>query len=216
MAVDKEKIKALQAVYKEKKSAIVDRLADFKTTGGACDSEIFGELCFCILTPQSKAVKCDEIIRKLKQTKLLFEGGAKQISPHVKGARFYKNKTGYLIAARDHLSRSGSIRIKDKIDSKDPVAAREWLVKNIKGIGYTEARHFLRNIGLGEHLAILDVHILRNLKELGVIPEIPSSLTKKRYLEIEEKLRSFSRDCGIPAGHLDILFWSMATGRIFK
>jgi N-glycosylase/DNA lyase len=216
MAVDKEKIKALQAVYKEKKSAIVDRLADFKTVGGACDSEIFGELCFCILTPQSKAVKCDEIIRKLKETKLLFEGDAGQIRPHVKGARFYKNKTGYLVAARDNLSRDGKVRIKDKIDSKDPVSTREWLVKNIKGIGYKEASHFLRNIGLGEDLAILDVHILRNLKELGVISDIPKSLTKKRYLDIEEKLRSFSRDSGIPAGHLDILFWSMATGRIFK
>lgn len=216
MAVDKEKIKALQAVYREKKRAIVDRLADFKQVGGACDSEIFGELCFCILTPQSKAVKCDEIIRKLKETKLLFEGDAKQISPHVKGARFYKNKTSYLVAARDNLSRGGQVRIKEKIDSSDPVAAREWLVKNIKGIGYKEASHFLRNIGLGEDLAILDVHILRNLQELGVIPQIPASLTKKRYIEIEEKLRSFSKDSGIPVGHLDILFWSMATGRIFK
>ena len=216
MAVDKEKIKALQAVYREKKSAIVDRLADFKQVGGACDREIFGELCFCILTPQSKAVKCDEIIRKLKETKLLFEGDARQIRPHVKGARFYKNKTGYLVEARDNLSRGGQVRIKEKIDSADPVAAREWLVKNIKGIGYKEASHFLRNIGLGEDLAILDVHILRNLKELGVIPQVPASLTKKRYIEIEEKLRSFSKDSGIPVGHLDILFWSMATGRIFK
>ena len=216
MPVDKEKIEALQAVYKKQKKAISDRLADFKTVGGACDREIFGELCFCILTPQSKAVKCDEIIRKLKSTKLLFEGDASQIRPHVKGARFYKNKTGYLVAARDNLSRGGQVRIKEKIDSADPVAAREWLVKNIKGIGYKEASHFLRNIGLGEDLAILDVHILRNLQELGVIPQIPASLTKKRYIEIEEKLRSFSKDSGIPVGHLDILFWSMATGRIFK
>ncbi|MCU0650748.1 MAG: N-glycosylase/DNA lyase [Candidatus Omnitrophica bacterium] len=216
MPVDKEKLKVLKQTYDQKKKAIADRLNDFKRAGASCDRDIFGELCFCILTPQSKAVKCDEIIRKLKETKLLFEGDAKQISPHVKGARFYKNKTGYLVTAREHLSHGGRIRIKDKIDSKDPVSTREWLVKNIKGIGYKEASHFLRNIGLGEDLAILDVHILRNLKAMGVISEIPKSLTKKRYLEIEEKLRRFSKDCGIPAGHLDILFWSMATGRIFK
>jgi len=86
----------------------------------------------------------------------------------------------------------------------------------VKGLGYKEASHFLRNIGLGEEFAILDRHILRNLKDLQVIPEIPATLTRKRYLEIEEKVRRLAKDIGIPMGHLDLLLWSKETGHIFK
>ena len=216
MAVRGERIAALKAQYRQRKQAISARLAEFKEIGNAGDTDLFGELCFCILTPQSKALACDEIIQKLKSTRLLFDGDAGQIRPHVKKARFYRNKTGYIIAARDRLNRSGAIRLREKIDGVDPAAAREWLVRNIKGIGYKEASHFLRNIGRGEDLAILDIHILRNLARLGVISQVPRSLTRKRYLEIEEKLCAFAGQCRIPVGHLDLLFWSMATGRIFK
>ena len=216
MAVQKKSIAGLYARYREKKKAIEQRLAEFRQAGRCCDRDIFAELCFCILTPQSKALVCDGIIRKLKDSGLLFDGTEAQIRPHVRYARFYRNKTGYIVAAKNLLSCSKAISIKDRLDSTDPAACREWLVKNIKGIGYKEASHFLRNIGMGEDLAILDIHILRNLKKLGVIADVPRSLTRKQYLEIEEKLRSFSKRSRIPMGHIDLLFWSMATGRIFK
>lgn len=84
------------------------------------------------------------------------------------------------------------------------------------GLGYKEAGHFLRNVGLGEDLAILDRHILKNLVLLGVIDEVPASLTKRRYLEIERRMIEFSKKTGIPMGHLDLLLWSKETGEIFK
>lgn len=40
-------------------------------------------------------------------------------------------------------------------------------------MSYKEASHFLRNVGFGEDVAILDRHILRNLERLAVIDEIP-------------------------------------------
>ena len=89
-------------------------------------------------------------------------------------------------------------------------------MKNIKGFGMKEASHFLRNIGLGDNLAILDVHILDNLKTLGVIDEIPKNMSDKNYLKIESKLRDFSRLVGIPMDELDLVFWSEETGIIFK
>jgi thermostable 8-oxoguanine DNA glycosylase len=46
-------------------------------------------------------------------------------------------------------------------------------VGNVKGIGYKEAGHFLGNIGFNQDLAILDRHILKNLKKLGVINAVP-------------------------------------------
>jgi N-glycosylase/DNA lyase len=96
------------------------------------------------------------------------------------------------------------------------MATRDWLVRNIKGIGYKEASHFLRNIGFGGRLAILDVHILRNLVKFGVLREIPKSLSRGKYIELERKAGRFADKAGIPMDHLDLLFWSEQTGMIFK
>jgi len=96
------------------------------------------------------------------------------------------------------------------------VEMREFLVRNIKGMGYKEASHFLRNIGLGENLAILDRHILKNLISLGVIDSIPKTLTRKKYLKIEKKMREFAKDIGIPMAHLDLVLWFKEAGLIFK
>lgn len=38
---------------------------------------------------------------------------------------------------------------------KDAKETREWLVGEISGMGYKEAGHFLRNIGMGENKTIL-------------------------------------------------------------
>ena len=93
---------------------------------------------------------------------------------------------------------------------------REWLVSNLKGIGYKEASHFLRNIGMGKNIAILDRHILKNLQKHGAIKEIPKSLTPKKYVEIENQMRDFSRKVKIPMEEIDLLFWSEETGEVFK
>lgn len=93
---------------------------------------------------------------------------------------------------------------------------REWLVGKVLGIGMKEASHFLRNIGLGKDLAILDRHILINLKEYDVIKEIPRYITRKVYIDIEDKMKKFSKLMSIPMDELDLLFWSKETGMIFK
>ena len=38
------------------------------------------------------------------------------------------------------------------------IPMREWLVKNLKGLGYKESSHFLRNIGY-KNISIIDFHI---------------------------------------------------------
>ena len=65
-------------------------------------------------------------------------------------------------------------------------------------------------------MAILDVHILKNLRVFGIIDEIPKSLTKKRYLELEEKMKIFANQLCITLDELDLLLWSKETGFIFK
>ncbi len=212
-----DQIQTLQSLYLERKDAIGKRLSEFKQVMQWSDEDVFGELAFCLLTPQSSAKVCWAAVSKLKQEKLLLKGTPADLGPYLNQVRFGESKARYIVEARDMFTRDGGLLLKAKIESfYNPFELREWLVENVKGLGYKEASHFLRNIGLGEGFAILDRHILRNLASLGIIPEIPISLTKKRYLEIEEKLRRFSAEIRIPMADLDLLFWSKETGWIFK
>ena len=209
----------IKELYEMRKSDIERRLKEFKELfENSNDDRIFAELIFCLLTPQSKAKICWKAVENLMEKDLLIHGSYEQVLRELKGVRFKKNKAKYIIEARKTFTRENEIRIKSVISSfSDSKKAREWLVKNVKGMGYKEASHFLRNIGFGEDLEILDRHILKNLRLLRVIEDIPKkTLTKKRYMEIENKMREFSRDIGIPLSHLDLLFWSKETGEIFK
>ena len=209
-------MKTLLEDYRKKKVKIRDRLKSFRKIYKKSDRDIFKELCFCILTPQSKAIICDKAIKRLQEGGLLFKGSQKTLRSHLKGVRFPNNKARYIIEARNIFRNGHGPDIKSKLNTKDLSKTRDWLVKNIKGLGYKEASHFLRNIGFGEGLAILDRHILKNLKRYNVIKDIPASLTRKRYLEIEDKMKSFFKKAGIAMGEVDLLFWSMETGFIFK
>lgn len=212
-----EKVRSLQVLYQERRDAIQKRLSEFREVLKWSDEDVFGELAFCLLTPQSSAKVCWEAVTKLKQQTLLLKGTPADLQPALAQVRFGDSKARYIVEARDMFTKDGRIQIKPHIQRfYNPFELREWLVDNVKGLGYKEASHFLRNIGLGENFAILDRHILRNLAGLGVIPEIPVSITKKRYLEIEEKLRRFAVEIGIPMADLDLLLWSKETGWIFK
>lgn len=131
--------------------------------------------------------------------------------------RFKYKKSKYLVYAREKFSEDGKLVIRSALGKNiNTFKKREWLVNNIKGIGYKEASHFLRNIGFGSDIAILDRHILRTLKSIKVIDEISESLSKEKYLNIEEKMRNFSKDIKIPMDHLDLLFWYREKGEVFK
>ena len=92
---------------------------------------------------------------------------------------------------------------------------REFFVQNVKGIGYKEASHFLRNIGFKGY-AILDKHIINSLHEFGVLSTNEKPKNNKEYLEIEQKFIDFSKDAGIDMDELDLLLWSRKNGRILK
>jgi N-glycosylase/DNA lyase len=120
------------------------------------------------------------------------------------------------VNAREKLKKDYNFNIRGILESIDePKQLREFFVGNIKGIGYKEASHFLRNIGIFG-LTILDKHILRTLHEYKMLEALPKSLTRKRYLQYAEKLFEFSRKLEINIDELDLLLWSMKTGKIMK
>ncbi len=212
-----EEIERLIEAYRKRRTEIANRIREFQETLNQSDERVFAELCFCLCTPQTKATLCWEAISTLMENGLLYAGTREQMVPFLKKVRFYNNKAEYILEARKLLTKDGKLQIKKFIESfHNASCLRDWLTEEVKGIGMKEASHFLRNIGLGRDMAILDRHILKTLKKLGVIEEIPKNLPKKAYDEMELKMRAFSRKIGIPLDELDLLLWSMETGIVFK
>jgi len=210
-------MKKLISEYEKRKHEIKKRLKEFSNIHKAKDEDIFQELCFCILTPQSKAVYCDKAVKELTCSGLLLKGNEDTIKNILRGnVRFHNKKAAYLVGARELFRDGKKLDVKGRLDTRDAFKAREWLVRNIKGLGYKEASHFLRNIGLGRNIAIIDRHILKNLKRYGAIKSIPASISRKNYIGLEEAMRNFSKKISIPMEELDLLFWSAQTGFVFK
>lgn len=207
----------LLQIYSQRKDEIKKRLVEFNSVFEESDERIFAELAFCLCTPQSKATICWNAISSLSRKNLLINGSEDQIKPFLNAVRFADKKAEYIINARNFFTKDVKLQIKDRLKSfETSQEAREWLVKNVKGLGMKESSHFLRNIGIGNDLAILDVHILKNLHKYGVIKEIPKSLTPKKYLEIEAEMKKFSKSIGINFAELDLVLWSKETGMVFK
>ncbi len=197
--------------YETRKDAIRKRLQEFSEVP---QSEYFYELAYCLLTPQSSAAHAEKVIEALKK--------ANFINSDIEPASFLRKKESYI---RFHNVKSGYLKLlkiqfpeisKKIMDETSSIEKREWLVKNVKGFGYKEASHFLRNIGKNDGLAILDRHILRTLKNLDIIQKIPTSISKKNYIKIEDRFKKFSTNIGIKLDELDLVFWSIQTGEIRK
>ena len=207
---DKIRKDEIYFIYSNIREKIESRFLFFE--GNARDKHrAFKEFVFFLLTPQSKARVCWNAVEKLDKAGIIYSGKEQEIVNYLQGVRFKYNKARYIIEGRKLFP-----MIYNDILSLPPHSAREWLVNHVKGMGYKEASHFLRNVGRGEDLAILDRHILKNLMRYGVIRDIPKTLSKKKYMEIENKMRQFAKYLGIPLHHLDLVFWYKEAGEVFK
>ena len=214
----KELIDELRRDYSAKKPLIVKRLAEFRSVYEKGDRAIFEELCYCILTAGSSAKMGMRTVTALKD--ILRSGSEKELQQRAQAhrLRFSRLRPSYIYHTREYLDEVCGLKLKRLIGSFDSRhERRDFFAKNkgVKGLGYKEASHFLRNIGFPGY-AILDKHILNSLREMGVIGPRMRSTTRAGYLAIEMKLAQFAKEIGIDMDHLDLLLWSRKTGEILK
>lgn len=196
--------------YAMRREAIRARLQEFAAVK---PEEYLYEIIYCLLTPQSSAMNAAKAVEQIKAEGVLenAEAVARILGRREHYIRFHNTKAKRI---RDIHRRYERI-FHALTNESSPAELRAWLVQNVKGLGWKEASHFLRNIG-HRNLAILDRHILKNLKKHRVIRSLPKTLTRKRYLSIEQKFQRFAQVVGIPMDELDLLFWSSETGEILK
>ncbi len=211
-------LKEMKKVYIKQNAAIVRALKSYRDKWEkGSEEDVLAEMLFCILTPQSKAKACWSCMESIIKKKLIVSGNEKEILAELKYPRFKYKKAKYFVEARDRFVKDGKVFIKKFMSGfSDPIKMRDWFHENIKGYGLKEASHFLRNVGFGADIAILDRHILRNLKKLGVIREVPTHIPVKLYHEIEEKMKLFAKKMKIPMAALDLILWAKETGEVFK
>jgi N-glycosylase/DNA lyase len=205
-------IEALREEHAQRWKVIRSRLAEFALVP---HDEWFFELAYCLLTPQSSARSAALAIEALRAAG--FPEAPVDPVQALRGngyyIRFHLTKSRHLLAAAARrMEIVGAVAAARGSDGRE---LRGWLVREVKGLGWKEASHFLRNIGFRD-LAILDRHILRNLRRHGVIRTIPASLPERKYLAIEGAFLAFAAAAGVSMDELDLVFWSRETGEILK
>jgi N-glycosylase/DNA lyase len=214
----KAEYEKLRRAYSEKRALIGERLSEFgRVLESGDDARIFEELAFCICTAGASAkmgMRSVEVLRDV-----LLEGDLEGLRKRMTGVHRFPNwRPAYIVHTREYLRREHGLGMRQLVTSfNDPLERRDFFARNkdIKGIGYKEASHFLRNIGFPGY-AILDKHILNTLFEMGVIENPKPPGTRDKYISVEDRLRKFSEDIDIPMDELDLLLWSEKTGEILK
>lgn len=211
-------IDALRAHHAAQQTAIRARLAEFDAVRQrGDDAEIFRELVFCIFTANASArmgLRAVEAVKDLLPHAPTSELAAKLTGVH----RFPNARAAYISVTREFLEADCNSCLRDRLEGfTDDLERRDWFAqtKQIKGLGFKEASHFLRNVGF-RGLAILDKHILNSLVELNVIDDAAPPSNRAKYLAVETKLRAFADRIAIDFDELDLVLWSHKTGEILK
>jgi len=192
-------------------SLVAERMGEFRRAGRGSGERIFSELCFCILTANYTAEGGIRIQKDIGGSFCTLD--VKELAKRLKslGHRFPNARAKYIAEARRHR-----VDVEERSRTCNSTEFREWLAENVKGLGYKEASHFLRNIGVTD-LAIIDFHIIDILAKNGLIEKPESkSLTRKKYLEIELVLAKLAKKAGISLAELDLYLWYLETGKILK
>ncbi len=193
------------------RALVLERVEEFKLNNLADEDVWFRELVLCVLTANSSFVSAYKVLGYVMDE---FYRGSMNFEAVLRdhGYRLYDVKAKYL---------KGLVKYRGKIKKWiKPIAdanqrrARELLADEIYGIGMKEASHFLRNVGYF-NLAIIDKHVSRFVLNSGLVSPF-KSLTKRKYLEIENKLIELAKKYGMPVGVLDLFIWHLETGTVLK
>ncbi|HSI89091.1 MAG TPA: hypothetical protein VK918_08550 [Pyrinomonadaceae bacterium] len=211
-------VDVIRAAHAARRDEIRRRLFEFESIWRhGSDRDLWREMVFCFFTGGCSARMG---LRSIEAVDDLLEAGSQaELAAALTGVHRYPNaRSRYIVASRDYLSELCGMRLRNHISQfDDPLALRDWLARErgVKGLGYKEASHFLRNIGLKGY-AILDKHVLNCLYELGVIGDPKPPSTRDRYLKVEGQLKGFAERIGIDFDELDLVLWSVKTGEVLK
>lgn len=211
-------VRSIRENLPRKAPEIRKRLEEFENIiKNASEKTIFEELVFCIFTAGTSARMGLAALHAVRS--MLPSASEDELRAKLRGVyRFPNVRSKHVVHTRDYLAREYGLKLRELLLSfEDPVERRDFfaLRKDIRGLGFKEASHFLRNVGFRGY-AILDKHILQCLFELGVTESARAPHSRSKYIEIENKFKRFSKRNGFDFDEMDLFLWSEKTGEILK
>ena len=208
----------IKNAHRERRTEIRQRLSEFTAViENGTDLNLWEEMVFCFFTGGCSARMGLNSLEAVKP--ILMTAEQPELADALSGVHRYPNaRAKYIVHTRDFLRKQYGFELRKRLQSFDcSLERRDWLVreKGIKGLGYKEASHYLRNIGFKGY-AILDKHVLNCLAELKIIDDPKPPNTRSRYLMVEEKLKQLTEVTQIDFEEMDLVLWSMKTGVILK
>ncbi len=209
-------LETIRVVHAERRVQIKRRLDEFSAIWKSGSNDLlWEEMVYCFFTGGCSAKMGLKAVAASRH--LLQNGSREELTQSLLGVHRYPNaRSGYVVASREILREQCDFDIRKALAANNDFhGRRDWLVKEIKGLGYKEASHFLRNIGFRGY-AILDKHVLRCMAELRLIEDPKPPSTRLRYLNTEALLKQFAISYDLDFDELDLVLWSIKTGEILK
>ena len=208
------------ATHRARRKDIKKRLGEFQEVWRhGSDARLWEELVYCIFTAGASARMGLNAIDAVRS--LLLDGEPEEMTQVLREAgahRFPVARPRYIVTTRNYFRVNFGMALRERLRSfSDPFERRDWLAqeKQIKGLGYKESSHFLRNVGIKGH-AILDKHVMRCLAEMNIVDTARPPANRRKYLEVEQEFQRFAKRIKVDFDELDLVLWSMKTGEILK
>lgn len=193
-------------------SLVEERMAAFAAVKDDRDERLYLELCFCLLTANFQSAKSIVIHAAIGDGFLALEPDELAKRLRELGYRFPNVRARFIGEARDHIPHLRDVVYGDGFTDTE---RRAWLEENVKGLGFKEASHYLRNVGVPA-FPIIDRHIVAILAEHGLVRDANKPITKSRYLEIEAVMNDLARTLELDHGRLDFYVWYLKTASVLK
>ncbi len=189
------------------RSTIFKKVEEFRSMGKSSKEVLFKELVFCILAANTSASMSLRMQESIGDGFLYLSRDDLRKALKENKYRFYNVRSDFIVKSRSIMDDLPGL-----VASPDHEGSRDYLVENVYGIGYKEASHFLRNVGIFD-FAILDKHIMRWMAQYYPVKK---NTSRKNYLYNEEIFRNISAGFGIEPGVLDLFIWYDETGTVIK
>ncbi|MCH7662643.1 MAG: hypothetical protein IH859_02085 [Chloroflexi bacterium] len=207
---------------------IEKRFAEHKDWKRMHESTLWKQLCLCILSSNvnfesaKSALKhltrtgflnSEFILNKSSSQKIIACELAKplylpqKIDGTLRKYRFPKIRSKNIVDAAFTIYGDGVSLRNTLHDLSSEIDARNFIAKNISGLGLKESSHFLRNIKFSTSLAIIDVHIVSFLEDLGLILFDKRVISQNEYLLLERLMQKISELNGMNLSILDNAIW---------
>lgn len=153
-----------------------------------------------LLAPTNRGVRVEEMVEALVRPLASSNGARRYRFPYLRARQ--------LVAAHKAV-REDPGSLAGLVLGCDPDESRRRLVASVPGAGLKQASLFLRNVGVSDKFAVLDVHVLRYMETIGLVRQIPRALTPEMYLVLESILSHYARGLGFTTGHVDRAIWAV-------